>query len=598
VTNALFASGGVKTYGSLRKIEVKRDGRLVRELDLYAVLLHGDTSNDVTLQTGDVVLVPPVGVQVGIDGEVRRPAIYELVKERTLAEVVALAGGLTPDADLSAVTVDRVGPKGERAAAVCDLMTPAGRDFPVRAGDTVRIGAVRPIVDNGIVLDGHTYHTGTYAWREGLRLTDVVHSIDDLEPRADQHYVLIRREVPGTRRVVAVSADLAAALAQPGSAADVPLNPRDRITVFDLTSPRDSVVDPLVAEMQRQSAPDSPAGVVVIDGPVNVPGTYPLEPGMRLSDLLRAGGGLKDSAYGVTAELTRYAIVNGGDRRAEVKQIDLGAVRNGDAAADVALNPYDFVSIRVTPEWERIERIELVGEVRFPGKYLIRRGETLSSVVERAGGLTSLAFAHGAVFTREELKQREREQLDRLATRLQSDLAILSLQSQQSNNGSAQAVSSGQDLLSQLRQAKPVGRLVINLQAALSEKTRREADVTLRGGDKLVVPRATEEVSILGEVQNPTSQLYHPGLTREDLIALGGGMTSMADAKRVYVVRADGSVVAQPQNWFSGGNTGMQPGDTVVVPPDAEKMRPLPMWTAVTTIIYNLAIAAAAIGRL
>ena len=598
VTNALFASGGVKPIGSLRTLEVRRDGHLIRRLDLYDVLLHGNMTDDVMLQSGDVVFVPSVGPVVAIDGEVRRPAIYELVKERTLVQVVALAGGLSPKADASVVTVDRIGEHGDRSAVDVNLATEAGQNFVVQNGDNVHIAAVRPVVDNGIALEGHVYRPGVYAWRQGLHLSDVVRSIDDLKPRADAHYVLIRREETGTRRVSVVSADLGSALAQPSSAANIPLAPRDRIFVFDLISPRDRIVDVLLDEIRVQSRPEDLAGLVYVDGRINAPGTYPLEPGMRVTDLLRAGGGLEDAAYANSAELASYTVINGERRRADIRQIDLAAARRGDLSADVQLQPYDLLTIKLTPEWERQERVELLGEVRFPGTYLVRRGETLSSAIERAGGLTSLAFAQGAVFTREELKRHERDELNRLATRLQADVATLSLQASQTNPNAAQSVAAGQGLLDQLRAAQPVGRLIIDLDG-ITSKRRGELDVTLRNGDRLVVPRATEEVSVLGEVQNPTGFLFHAGLTRDQLIGLSGGTTVNADKKRIYVVHADGSVFARAPGWGWGntGNIALKTGDTVVVPLDAERMRPLPLWTAVTTIVYNLAIAAAAIGR-
>jgi hypothetical protein len=139
---------------------------------------------------------------------------------------------------------------------------------------------------------------------------------------------------------------------------------------------------------------------------------------------------------------------------------------------------------------------------------------------------------------------------------------------------------------------------VINLNKILKGQAGSETEITLRNGDELVVPRLTQEVTVLGEVQNPTSLLYRAGLRRDEVIELSGGLTARADRARVYVVRADGSVVATPSRWFGTRSTEVRPGDTVVVPFDAEKMRPLPMWTAITTIIYNLAIAATAVARL
>jgi protein involved in polysaccharide export with SLBB domain len=181
---------------------------------------------------------------------------------------------------------------------------------------------------------------------------------------------------------------------------------------------------------------------------------------------------------------------------------------------------------------------------------------------------------------------------------MQADIASLSLQASQSNPGAAESVAAGRGLIDQLRATKPVGRLVIDLDHIIANDAGAEGDVTLRNGDELVVPRRTQEITILGEVQSPTSVLYRKGMRRDDAIVLSGGFTPRADKGRVYVVRADGSVAAEPSKWFGTRSTEVHPGDTVVVPFDAERMRPLPLWTAVTTIIYNLAIAATAITRL
>jgi polysaccharide biosynthesis/export protein len=597
-TAALFASGGVKTIGSLRSIEIRRGGNLVRKLDLYDVLLKGNTTNDVRLQSGDAVFVPPVGPTAGIDGAVHRPAIYELTHEKTVGELVQLAGGLSPTADATSVTVERIGTNHDRRMVSVNLGTTEGLAFVVQNGDTVRVGAARPVIDNGIVLEGHVYRPGTYAYRPGLRLSDILGSSDDVRPRADFNYVLIRREAPDRKTVSVFSADLLAALAHPGSKDDVALSPRDRIDVFDLVSPRDEVIRPLLEEMNRQARPREPASVVEITGRVNAPGRYPLEPGMRMGDLLRAGGGLQDAAYALKAELTRYEVVGGEQRRSNLELVDLAAIVQGDAAANLELRPYDVLTIHETPEWGRVENITIRGEIRFPGTYRIRRGESLRSVLDRAGGLTTLAFPEGAVFTREELKAREREQIDRLAERMQHDIAALSLEATQTNPGASESLAVGRALLDQLKAAQPAGRLVIDLKKIMLSKEKPDSEVTLRDGDTLAVPRITQEVTVLGEVQAPTSHLYRPGLRRDEVIEMSGGLTARADRARVYVVRADGSVVATPSGWFGSRSTEVRPGDTVVVPFDAEKMRPLPMWTAITTIIYNLAIAATAVARL
>jgi polysaccharide export outer membrane protein len=349
--------------------------------------------------------------------------------------------------------------------------------------------------------------------------------------------------------------------------------------------------------------------VVRIDGRVNVPGRYPLEPAMHVSDLIRAGGSLEDSAYRGQAELTRYAVVDGDARQTELISVNLAAIRRGDPGADLQLKPYDTLVIKPIPSWMEPGNIELAGEVRFPGFYPIHQGETLNSALQRAGGFTDVAFPYGAVFIREELKIREKEQLEVLANRLQTDLAALSLQavagSAATSNAAggvaaAQGLQVGQQLLAQLRETKPVGRLVINVEGVYKGRPGGLNDVLVKNGDRLLVPKKTQEITILGEVQSPTSHVYQPGLTRDDYIAKSGGATQKADQKRIYVVRANGDVVAKGRSgWFRRTQSiEMRPGDTIVVPLDTERIRALPLWQAVTQIMYNLSIAVLAIHSL
>ena len=597
ITSALYASGGIKTTGSLRDIQLKRRGTVVRRLDLYDLLLRGDTTHDGKLQAGDVIFIPTVGPTAAVDGEVRRPAIYELRGNTPLSALISLAGGLTPDADERRVTVVRRGEDQRLVAFDFPQNTQTGRSEKLRNGDSIRVARVRPTLDAGVVLEGHVFRPGAVAWREGLRLTQLISSVDELRPNADLGYVLIRREMPQDRRLVVLSADLGAALRQPGGDADIRLAARDRVIVFDGASSRRQVLEPLLTELRRQSGLEAPTEIISIGGRVKAPGEYPLEPGMRISDLLRAGGQLDDAAFGGKAELTRFRST-GGERASELLEIDLAAVRRGDPAADVTLQAFDTLTIKELPEWGKQESIILRGEVRFPGTYPIRRGETLRSVLERAGGLTSLAFAQGAVFTRRELLEREQQQIDQLTERLQSDLAATSIQLSQGAQ-TAQSVAQAQGLLGQLKGSKAMGRLVIDLEAVLAGSIGARSDVLLRDGDQLVIPRLRQEVTVLGEVQNGTSHLYQSGLTRDDYVALSGGLSRKADKGRVYVVRANGSVVGANNSWFGrGGQAGIQPGDTIVAPLDTERLPPLPFWQAVTSIIYNVAIAVAAVGSL
>jgi len=278
-------------------------------------------------------------------------------------------------------------------------------------------------------------------------------------------------------------------------------------------------------------------------------------------------------------------------------KIDLAAVIRGDASADSELAPYDTLTIQELPEWREDEFVTLVGEVRFPGEYPLRRGETLHSALQRAGGLTELAFPEGAIFMRDDLREREQQQLDVLAQRLRRDLAVLALQGGPSGTQTPQAISVAESLLAQLESTAAVGRLVIDVEATAGGSPGGPSDIVLRPGDRLLVPKESQEVTVIGEVQNATSHRWSEHYSRNDYVDLSGGFSTKADKKRVYVVRADGSVASRKGGaWFDLASHQIRPGDSVVVPLDAERLRPLTLWTAATQILYNLAIAAAAVN--
>ena len=317
---------------------------------------------------------------------------------------------------------------------------------------------------------------------------------------------------------------------------------------------------------------------------------------MRISDLIRAGGSLEDAAYGGQAELTRHRVVDGETRSSELVVVDVAAILRGDAAADMELQPYDFLNVKEMPQWSRQESVEIQGEVRFPGVYPVRRGETLHSVMLRAGGLTDLSFAEGSIFLREDLRQKEEERLEQLANRMQRDIAALALQATQENSQASQALTIGQSLLSDLRDTEAVGRLVFNLDQVITNEAGSAFDIEMKDGDRVLIPRRAQEVTVVGEVQTLTSHMYRPGLERDDYVELSGGTTQRADRKRTYVVRADGSVVTAGTGWLGRSGQEIRPGDSIVVPLDSERMRPLPLWVAVTQIVYQLAVAAAAVN--
>ncbi len=592
MSSALYQSGGISEVGSLRGIQLKRNGRVVSTLDVYDLLIRGNTLGDRRLLPGDAIFVPPIGKTVAVAGAVNRPAIYEVRSKTTAADLVGLAGGLKAEAFREGARLERIGEDGDRSVIAVNLASESANTIRIRKGDTLIVPEVLPEIRNAVVLEGHVHRPGNYPWHPGMRLSDLIRSTDELKPEVDSDYVLVRREAVRGEPVEVLSTSLRNALHNPGSDANLELKSRDTVHVFSLAVGRQRVMEPLLEELRRQATIDIPANEVEVSGNVRAPGIYPLESDMRVSDLIRAGGNLSEAAYALKAELTRYVVYPGGGRESEVINIDLDAVRRGDDSADLLLQQHDFLSINQIPEWDSIWSVSLEGEVVFPGTYRVRRGETLADVVQRAGGLTPAAFGEGAVFLRESLKEREQEQIETLVRRLQADLVSLSLQT--ATSGGTETLSTGEVLLDQLRETEAVGRMVIDLPELLRG---RSTAIEMRDGDRLLVPTRTQVVTVLGETQQNTSHVYREDVSRDDYIDLSGGLTRRADKKLIYIVRANGAVVAGDRSrWFGRGRgPEIRPGDTIVVPLDTDRMRPLAFWGSVTQILYQGAIAVAAV---
>lgn len=591
ITNALFVSGGVNDIASLRNIQLKRAGKVVVTLDLYDLLLRGDTSNDLRLQSSDVIYIPSVRATASVEGEVRRPAIYELKGETTVAELLELAGGTLPHAFSSGASISRVNESGFMTVVDADLRRKEGRKLKIYNGDLLSVGSVADHKELIVSLDGHVHHPTEVLWQPGLRVSDVVKDIKHLKPGMDLDFALIRREAPPMGQLETLFVDLRSALSQRGSASDTVFLPRDRLTVFAKEAGREALVTELVSELKAQSTSGQRAQIAVIHGTVKSPGEYPLTKNMTLTQLIAAAGGLKEEAYTQHVELTRYDFSD--TERATSDHFTLNlATAYASADTDPELEPYDVVSIRTIPEFRESLQVYLEGEVRFPGVYAFKRGEMLSEVIKRAGGLTDLAHAKAAVFTRETLRIQEEKQLEDLAQRLKSDIAAAGLE--KSNEGKSTDIEGAEKLLEDLRVSEALGRLVVNLEGILAGT---EDDVKLKGGDRLVIPEYRQEVTVLGEVQQPTAHLYNAKLKVNDYIELSGGANIRADQKRTYVVKVDGSVKLPGRTgWLSRRRVAVEPGDTIIVPLDIERRRALTVWSEASQVVYQLALGAAAVN--
>ena len=607
ITNALYVSGGIKQTGSLRNLQLKRNGKLVGTLDLYDLLLRGDSSHDNRLQPGDVIFIPPVGKRAGIEGEVYRPALYELRNENTLADLVRMAGGLTPQAYPQRINIERTSEDFLRIIAEADYTVAEGKNARIQAGDRANIPSISDITGQYIEISGAATRAGRFAWMPGMRVSSVIKNLDaDLTPVADKRYAAIVRTDEKTDTISVLNLRLRKAIQNPGSAFDLPLEEKDQLLIFSDAGKveggeegreftRESLFEPVLRRLKSQATPSSPQKTIRITGPVRYPGEYPLPASGQLSDAIFVAGGLRDSASLFNAEVARYTTDKNGIGKTDILNVSLADAMAGNG--NLALQSRDRILIKSIPEFAKTSTIELKGEVRYPGEYTFRDGETLKEVIERAGGLTDNAFPKGAVFTRAKLRELEAQRLREAEERLQGDLLGVQLEGDSFGGQNAQRVDEVKGLLEDVQSSRPVGRMVIDLPQVLADTGYQS--IRLQDGDTLIVPTIPQAVSVFGEVQFPTSHLHSEGLTVDDYLERSGGPTRQADESRVYVVKADGSVMLpEKSRWFGSRSQQLAPGDTVIVPIDVDRLNQLELWTNVSQIVYQMALGAAAVGNL
>jgi len=593
MTNALFASGGITDIGSLRNIQLKRQGKLITTLDLYDLLQKGDTQNDARLLPGDVIYIPTVGVTAGIQGEVKRPAIYELKREKTLKDLIRLAGGYSANAYPNVSHITRKGKSGFTTVIDVDLSKNAVKSTKVKNGDLIEISTVLEEFEDVIELTGAFHRERTVKWREGMKLSQVIKSVKDFKEGVDLNAgLIIRKEMP-FRRISVLQFSLQH-LIESGAESneDIVLQPLDKILTFVQDGTRVETLEPIITQLKEQNSGGSLSKTVDIAGNVRYPGTYPLSMGMDIRELILLAGGLGEASYLGNAEVTTRDLSN--SEIATIQHVNVNLSEQIIGVNSYLLSAKDKLTIYTTPEYREHMTIALEGEVRFPGQYEFRQGETLSQVVHRAGGFTATAHLHAAVFTRVDLKIQEAKQLEQLKDQLREDIAASELEDAAAGKGSS--LKDAEGLLNALAGTEALGRLVISLDDIMSAKTE---DIQLKDLDRLVVPTLRQEISVLGEVQHSASHLYHGEWTVNDYLEKSGGVSSRSDEDRIYVVKADGSVFLPNQSgWLTHQNSELSPGDTIVVPLDTDRLKTLTLWTNVSQIVYQLALGAAAVNSL
>jgi len=558
--SALYTAGGPTATGSLRRLLHYRGKQLVEDVDLYDFLLHGIRNGSAPFESGDTLLVPPAGSQVAVFGAVKRPAIYELkTGETTLATVIDDAGGFTAAASLGHIRIERIDAHQQRETVTlgvaADQNAQADRGaiaaFAVKDGDRIRVEPILPYSQRAIYLAGHVVRPGRLAYSDGMRLSDVLHSYQDMLPEPAAHGEIVRLTPPDMH---AETIDFNVPDVMIGNA-NINLRPFDTIRIFG---------------RYRVDAP-----TVTIRGEVLRPGKYPLSQGMTAAQLVRMAGGFRRDALLDSADLTSYDVENGNAVVEKLATVRIGAaVAGSESGADAPLKPGDILAIHQITNWENIgESVTINGEVRFPGSYGFQDGEHLSSVLRRAGGLLPTAYPMGAVLIRIQVRELEQKSRDELIRQIETNSAAARLSPSLAGSngpGALQLIKAQQEqVLADLKAHPPTGRMVIRISADLNSWANTPADIELRRGDVLTIPKRPGFVLVSGQVYNATALTFAPGKTASWYLKRAGGTNGTADRKQIFIIRANGSVVGRHSGgWFEGDvlSTLLNPGDVVVVP--------------------------------
>jgi protein involved in polysaccharide export with SLBB domain len=483
IINALFKSGGPSKSGSMRTIQVKRNGKTITSFDLYDFLLNGDKSKDIRLMPEDVIFIPPTGPQVGIVGNVKSPAIYELKNETRLLDLIRMAGGITGIAFTGRVQMQRV----------------------------------------------QNHHSITLF--EG----DLI----DIEQNRDKDFIL-----------------------QDGDLAKI-------FTVADL------------------------AKTITVSGAVVNPGSFGITPGMtKVKDVIKQAGGLFNFTSN-QAEMTRITVTQNGPKT-ERFTIDLAKALDEDSVNNIAFQENDYLLVRTIPEWSLNRTATISGEVRYPGSYTIKKGETLSSLIERAGGFTDRAYLRGVVFTREQIRKQQQKQIDEMTERLERDLlgtgtAQVSTASSTDDARMAQLeLEQKRQFIAKLKTVKSNGRIALRL-SDLSTFRGSAYDIEIEHNDSISVPSDQKTVQVIGSVYNQSAFVYEPAEGYDYYVDLAGGYTSNADQSNVYILQANGTTSKAKRSFLASHNK-LNSGDTIVIPENLDRVAWMRNIKDITQIFYQIAV--------
>ena len=574
--SALVAAGGPAANGSMRKITLRRDGRVLSELDVYEFLVQGDKSKDVQLAAGDVVVIQPAGARVALTGAVDTPAIYELKSpQEPLRELLRYAGGAPVLANPNKVQLERIDPVQPKAARFVEEFSLDGNGLQkaLRDGDVLTLLAISPQFANAVTLKGHVAQPLRYPYKPGMRIRDL---IPDREALISPDFYRRKNLLV---QVIEDDDD------NPRDRNGDPIFPRNGRDPRDDRSARDSA-DASGANSARNAAGSANADRMTRNANDTGAARRSTEQSQRDEDRAAAARAKKTPAALFDALNWDYAVIerlNLSDLSTEVIPFNLGkAILQGDEANNIALLPGDVVTVysqkdvRV-PVSRQTRLVALEGEINSPGIYQLMPGETLKTLLTRAGGFTPQAYVYGLEFSREETRQRQRENLATAVARLQTLSAVQSARDAANRRddpagaatSAAVSAAATQAQLARLSRIEPNGRIALEL---TPESASLEAlpDLPLENADRISVPSRPGFVTVAGAVVNSNAFVWKPGRTAGEYLLLAGA-DEAADPSNMFILRADGTVTkaGEKRGWFSRGGLEsqvMQPGDALIVP--------------------------------
>lgn len=550
--HALYRAGGVSELGSLRDIQLIRNGKKIASVDIYDFILNGKSPNDVTLEEGDIIVVPAYGRLVEVIGNVKRPMKYEMKDGETVAELVDYAGGFAGNAYKENVRLVR---QNGKEYQVFTVDAPDYASFKMEDGDAVTVGQMLDRFANRIEIKGAVYRPGIYQLGNGVNtISQLIAKADGLKGDAFTNRALITRERDDlTLEVIPV--DIKAVL--DGTVSDIELKKNDVLYV------------PSIHDLHN-------LGFFTVDGEVARPGQFVFAANTTLEDAIMQAGGLLESASTVKIDISRRikdaSSMESTDKFADVYTFSFkdGYVIDGDEG--FVLEPYDYIFVRRSPSYKEQITVEVSGEVLFPGTYTIaNRSERISDLIGQAGGINRWAYVKGARLSRKMSKEEE----NRMKTTLEvMDSARDSIDIDMLNYSTRYFVG-------------------IDLEAALANPGS-DADLVLREGDILNVPQYNNTVRISGNVLYPNTVTYNPRMTVNEYVEMAGGYGFRSKKNKAYIIYMNGTV-ARARRY---AKDTVEPGCEIVVPKKRDKDGALQEVLSVATTASSLATMMATIGNL